>query len=186
MKKQVYQKRYLNRLALLMFTASVILVTAGCGEIDGGQVQNTVKLPVDSVLNFRCEDEGIFPEDCVLDNPENPYVSVAITEDNKFDLAADAPSAKSRYYLWATALARGAGLQGENQYFTAVSLHQVYGESGSPTTRDQARTAYRSVLDNFFLAPSFYIYSDPEILPDSDTELLENGGFGSPDATFDD
>ena len=140
-----------------MFTAPVILMTAGCGEIDGGQVQNSVQLPVDSVLNFRCEDEGIFPEDCVLDNPENPYVSVAVTEDNKFDLAEDAPSAKSRYYLWATALARGTGLQGENQFYTAVSLHEVYGESGSPTTRDQARKAYRSVLDNFFLAPTFFL-----------------------------
>ncbi len=159
MKIQVYKKRYLNKLALLMFTAPVILMTAGCGEIDTGEVQNSVQLPVDSVLNFRCEDEGIFPEDCVLDNPENPYVSVAVTEDNKFDLAEDAPSAKSRYYLWATALARGAGLQGENQYYTAVSLHEVYGESGSPTTRDQARKAYRSVLDNFFLAPSFFTLS---------------------------
>ncbi len=175
MKIQVYKKRYLNKLALLMFTAPVILMTAGCGEIDTGEVQNSVQLPVDSVLNFRCEDEGIFPEDCVLDNPENPYVSVSVTEDNKFDLAEDAPSAKSRYYLWATALARGAGLQGENQYYTAVSLHEVYGESGSPTTRDQARKAYRSVLDNFFLAPSFFVVPD--------VELLENGGFAEPEAT---
>ena len=178
MKIQVYKKRYLNKLALLMFTAPVILMTAGC-DIDGGEVQEGITLPEDSVLNFRCEDEGIFPEDCVLDNPENPYVSVAVTEDNKFDLANDAPSAKSRYYLWATALARGAGLQGENQYYTAVSLHEVYGESGSPTTRDQARKAYRSVLDNFFEAPSFFTFI--EILPDF--ELLANGGFAEPDAT---
>jgi hypothetical protein len=172
---QVYAKQYMNMLALLMLTAPVILLTAGCDEIDSGEVQNTVQLPMDSVLNFRCEDEGIFPEDCVLDNPENPYVSVAVTEDNKFDLAADAPSAKSRYYLWATALARGAGLQGENQFYTALSLHEVYGESGSLTTRDQARKAYRSVLDNFFLAPTFFIVPN--------VELLANGGFGSPEAT---
>ena len=175
MKIQNYAKQYMNMLALLMLTAPVILVTAGCDEIDSGEVQNSVQLPVDSVLNFRCEDEGVFPEDCVLDNPENPYVSVAVTEDNKFDLADAAPSAKSRYYLWATALARGAGLQGENQFYTAVSLHEVYGESGSPTTRDQARKAYRSVLDNFFLAPTFFIVPD--------VELLANGGFGSPEAT---
>jgi len=161
-------------LAVLILIAPVILITAGC-DIDGGQVQNSVQLPVDSVLNFRCEEEGIFPEDCVLDNPENPYVGVAVTEDNKFDLADAAPSAKSRYYLWATALARGAGLQGENQFFTALSLQEVFGESGSPTTRDQARKAYRSVLDNFFLAPTFFVVPD--------VELLQNGGFGSPEAT---
>ena len=72
MKIQDYVKQYLNRLSVLMLTATVILVTAGCDEIDSGEVQNSVTLPVDSVLNFRCEDEGIFPEDCVLDNPENP------------------------------------------------------------------------------------------------------------------
>jgi hypothetical protein len=153
---QDYAKQYLNMLAVLVLTAPVILLTAGCDEIDSGQIQNTVDLPLDSTLNFACADEGIFPENCVLDNPENPYARVAVTEDNKFVLSDEAPSAKSRYYLWATALARGAGLQGENQYYTAVSLHEVYAESGSPTTQEQAIKAYRSVLDNFFLAPTFF------------------------------
>ena len=157
MKIQDYAKQYLNMLAVLMLTALVILMTAGCDEIDSGEVQNSVPLPQDSVLNFRCEDEGIFPEDCVLDNPGNPYASVAVTEDNKFQLSDEAPSAKSRYYLWATALAKGAGIPGENQYYTALSLQEVFAESGSPTTRDQAIKAYRSVLDNFFLAPTFFV-----------------------------
>ena len=157
MKIQVYAKQYTNMLVLLMLMAPVILMTAGCDEIDTGEVQNTVDLPLDSTLNFACEDEGIFPDDCVLDNAENPYASVAVTEDNKFQLSDEAPSEKSRYYLWATALAKGAGLQGENQYYTALSLHKVYAESDSPTTRDQAIKAYRSVLDNFFLAPTFFL-----------------------------
>ena len=144
-------------LAVLLLTAGLILMMTGCDEIDSGQVQNTVQLPLDSTLNFACENEGVFPEDCVLDNAGNPYASVTVTEDNKFQLNDEAPSAKSRYYLWATALARGAGLQGENQYYTALSLHEVFGESGSPTTRDQAIKAYRSVLDNFFLAPTFFV-----------------------------
>ena len=156
MKIQDYAKQYMNMLVVLMLTAPVILMTAGCDEIDTGEVQNTIDLPLDSTLNFACEDEGVFPDDCVLDNPENPYASVAVTEDNKFSLNDEAPSEKSRYYLWATALAKGAGLQGENQYYTALSLHKVYAESGSPTTRDQAIKAYRSVLDNFFLAPTFF------------------------------
>ena len=144
-------------LALLVLTTPVILMTAGCDEIDSGVVRNTVDLPLDSTLNLACEDEGIFPEDCVLDNPGNPYASVAVTEDNKFQLNDEAPSAKSRYYLWATALARGAGIQGENQYYTALSLHEVFAESGSPTTREQAIKAYRSVLDNFFFSPTFFV-----------------------------
>ena len=157
MKIQDYAKQYLNILALLMLTAPLVLMTAGCDEIDSGEVQNSVTLPVDSILNFNCADEGIYPEDCVLDNSENPYARVSVTEDNKFRLSDEAPSAKSRYYLWATALARGAGIAGENQFYTALSLQEVYAESGSPTTRDQAIKAYRSVLDNFFLSPTFFV-----------------------------
>ncbi len=157
MKIQHYARQHLNMLAVLLFAGSVILMTAGCDEIDSGEVQNSVPLPLDSILNFNCENEGVFPEDCVLDNPENPYARVSITEDNKFTLNEEAPSAKSRYYLWATALARGAGIPGENQFYTALSLQEVYAESGSPTTREQAIKAYRSVLDNFFLSVTFFV-----------------------------
>ncbi len=140
----------------LAFAGVMILSVTGCSEIEGGTVENEVELPLDSTLNFRCEDEGVYLENCVLDNPENPYANVSVTEDNKFDLQDAAPSAKSRYYLWATALAKGAGIPGENQYYTALSLHEVYAESSSATTRDQAKKAYRSVLDNYFLSPTFF------------------------------
>ena len=162
MKMLNYIEQHLKILTAALVAGSMILLTAGCSEVDGGTVQNTVELPIDSTLNFRCEDEGIYLEPCVLDNPENPYAKVAVTEDNKFDLSDEAPSAKSRYYLWATALAKGAGIPGENQYYTALSLHEVYAESASPTTRDQAKKAYRSVLDNYFLAPTFFGPFTPE------------------------
>ena len=151
-----YIEQHLKILGATLVVGSMLLFTAGCSEVDGGTVQNTVELPTDSVLNFYCEDEGIHLEPCVLDNPENPYAKVAVTEDNKFELSEDAPSAKSRYYLWATALAKGAGIPGENQNYTALTLHEVFAESASPTTRDQAKKAYRSVLDNYFLAPTFF------------------------------
>ena len=162
MKMLNYIEQHLKILTAALVAGSMILLTAGCSEVDGGTVQNSVELPIDSTLNFRCEDEGIYLEPCVLDNPENPYAKVAVTEDNKFDLSDKAPSAKSRYYLWATALAKGAGIPGENQYYTALSLHEVYAESASPTTRDQAKKAYRSVLDNYFLAPTFFGPFSPE------------------------
>jgi hypothetical protein len=156
MKTLTYVDQHLKIYVATLVAGFMILLTASCSEIDGGTVQNTVQLPTDSVLNFYCENEGIHLESCILDNPENPYAKVAVTEDNKFDLSDEAPSAKSRYYLWATALAKGAGIPGENQYYTALSLHEVYAESASPTTRDQAKKAYRSVLDNYFLAPTFF------------------------------
>ena len=151
-----YIEQHLKILGATLVAGSMLLLTAGCSEVDGGKPQEEIKLPTDSVLNFACEDEGIYLETCVLDNPENPYAKVAVTEDNKFDLSDEAPSAKSRYYLWATALAKGAGIPGENQYYTALSLHEVFVESASPPTRDQAKKASRSVLDNYFLAPTFF------------------------------
>ena len=173
-----YIKQHLKILVATLVAGSMLLLTAGCSEVDGGKPQEEIKLPTDSVLNFACEDEGIYLETCVLDNPENPYANVAITEPkdeepdvpctelydptSKFTLSDDAPSSKARYYLWATALAKGVGLQGENQYFTAFYLHAVYAETGSPTTREQALKAYRSLLDNYFLGVTFDKYDVAE------------------------
>ena len=147
-------------LAGLILTTSLLVLTAGCDAEDSGVIRNEVPLPTDSQLNFLCEDEGIFPEECVLENPDNPYRTANVNDDTKFELSDDAPSAKSRYYVWATALARQP--TGENQYFTALSLHQVYGESGSPTTREQTIKAYRSVLDNFFFSATFFVVPFPQ------------------------
>jgi hypothetical protein len=164
MKILIYILQHLKIFVATLIAGTMIIFTTGCSEVDEGTVQNTVQLPTDSVLNFACEDEGIYLESCVLDNPENPYANVAIIADeddpdnpnNKFVLSDAAPSAKARYYVWATALAKGAGIPGENQYYVAVSLHEVFAESGSPTTREQALKAYRSVLDNYFLNPTFF------------------------------
>lgn len=146
----------MNILAALILAGAMVFLTTACGEVDGGKIQNEVPLPVDSRLDLFCEDVGIFEERCVLNDPANPYARVSVTEDNKFELNDDAPSAKSKFYLWATALAKGAGIPGENQYYTALSLHELYAESGSPVIREQAKKAYRSVLDNYFDAPTFY------------------------------
>ena len=174
MKIFIYIEQHLNKIIATLIAGSIILLSTGCSEVDDGTVMNTVELPIDSTLNFYCANEGIYLEKCVLDNPENPYASVAITEPkdeepdvpctdlydptSKFTLNDDAPSSKARYYLWATALAKGVGLQGENQYFTAFYLQAVYAESGSPTTREQALKAYRSLLDNYFLGVTFDKY----------------------------
>ena len=167
-------KQYLLMFVALTFSGSLVLLSAGCSEIDSGEIVNGIELPTnDSTMNFYCANEGIFEETCVLDNPENPYARVAITADDgiddpdepvdppqdtndKFFLSDSAPSAKARYYVWATALAKGVGLQGENQYYTAIALQELYAENGSPTTRDQAEYAYRSVLDNYFLSVTYF------------------------------
>jgi len=146
------------------------LALAGCegseerDENDGTRI-NAIVLPTDVVLNLYCENVGIADETCVLDDPENPFATITILEfdvnnpgaENKFDLYESIPpgptGAKARFYLWATALARRQS--GENQYYTALHLHELFDANSNVLEQDElirehALKAYRSVLDNFF------------------------------------
>ena len=150
-----------------------LFVLSGCEEPDSsdGTVINGIVLPTDVVLNLFCEDVGISGETCVLDDPENPFAVVPTFEFNvnnpdgpsKFDLLQDIPpgpsGAKARFYLWATALARQPS--GENQWYTARALHELFDANSNPASKDeivraQALKAYRSVLDNFFGSVTFF------------------------------
>jgi len=150
-----------------------LFVLSGCEERDSGDgtVINEFILPTDVVLNLACINVGIGDEQCVLEDPENPFALVATLEfdvnnpdgPTKFDLLADIPpgpvGAKSRFYLWATALARRQS--GENQWYTARALHELFDANSNPVSKDeivreQALKAYRSVLDNFFGSVTFF------------------------------
>lgn len=153
---------------LLAVLGTAALASAGCsGERDAGdgELINSIVLPTDVVLDFYCEDVGVYPETCVLEDPENPFATTTIIEfdlnnpdaDNKFDLFNSLPpgpsGAKARFYFWATALAQRPS--GENQYYTALALHELYDANSNAIStdelvREQALKAYRSVLDNFF------------------------------------
>ena len=145
----------------------LVLTTSGCEGPDAndGTVINALVLPTDVVLNLACADVGIAFEQCVLDDPENPFTTTAIIEfdvnnpdaDNKFDLFNSIPAgptgAKARFYLWATALARRPS--GENQFYTAMALHELFDANSNVLSTDelaraQALKAHRSLLDNFF------------------------------------
>jgi len=149
----------------------VVLFTTGCGSEGDTGTAVAINLPTDLLLNLRCPDVGINLETCVLKDNENPYRLVATGEFDvnnpnepigKLELAKAIPpgptGAKARFYLWATALANRAS--GENQYFTAVALHelwtfQVIDGLGDPLIQEQALKAYRSLLDNFFSSATF-------------------------------
>lgn len=157
-----------SRFGLLLAVCAFGAVGCDSGERDenDGQLYNAIILPTDVVLNLFCEDVGVNPETCVLEDPENPFVTVPITEFdpnnpddpfNKLVLNAAIPAgptgAKARFYLWATALARFPS--GENQFYTALALHELFDANSNvlsedELTRQQALKAYRSVLDNFF------------------------------------
>ena len=153
----------------LLAAITLALLAFGCSDREAadrdGVLINTVVLPTDVVLNLNCANVGIHPETCVLEDPENPFVGTPIREfdvnnpgaENKFDLFNSLPpgptGAKARFYLWATALARQPS--GENQYYTALALHELFDANSNALDKDelireQALKAYRSVLDNFF------------------------------------
>jgi len=155
-----FAKHTTSRLLKLLSLSVLVTSLAGCdGGADDGVVVNTIPLPTDYLLNLYCPDVGVADENCVLYDPENPYARAAVNDDTKWDLADDAPSAKSRFYSWSTAQARQP--RGENQYYTALSLHQLYSEGGSQLAREQAKKAYRSVLDNYFGSVTIFLIPGP-------------------------
>ena len=166
------ESRQINRPTAKRFTlvalALSVFAIGGCespGEGDG-QVINAIVLPTDTLLNLACADAGIGFELCILEDPENPFALVATPEFNvnnpnartKFDLANNIPAgptgAKARFYLWATALARFPS--GENQWYTARALHELFDANSDPLIQEQALKAYRSVLDNFWGSVTFF------------------------------
>lgn len=153
----------------MLLIGLAVLITGACNserDEDDGILFNAVVLPTDVVLSLFCEDVGIAGEPCVLGDPENPYSSITITEFNvndpdepfnKFTLFNEIPAgptgAKARFYFWATALARRQS--GENQFYTALALHELFDANSNVLEQDelvraQALKAYNSVLDNFF------------------------------------
>jgi len=164
------------------------LAAGGCespSDTDG-EVINGILLPTDVVLNLACANVGVYPENCVLGDPENPFVTTTIVEfdpnnplqDDKFDLLATLPEgpegAKARFYLWATALARRPS--GENQWYTAKALHELFDANSNVLStdelvREQALKAYRSVLDNFWGSATFF--ECDLCAPDENGELIK-------------
>ena len=156
------------RLGVALAAATIALAACGSGQDAAnrdGEVINNIILPTDVVLSLHCARVGIHPETCVLDDPNNPFVNTPILEfdvnnpgaENKFDLFNQIPpgpsGAKSRFYFWATALARRPS--GENQFYTALALHELFDANSNVLDKDelirnQALEAYRAVLDNFF------------------------------------
>ena len=155
-----------SKLRQVAIVCSLLLLATGCGkDSDDGEVRSAVAIPTDLVLNLYCADIGLNTETCVLDDPDNsygrtPFITMDPDDEDafntaKFALANDvAGNPKATFYLYATALARAPS--GENQWYTARALHELYTASGSDLIKDQTIRAYRSALDNFFDSATFF------------------------------
>ncbi len=157
---------------LVTISGCCLFLLTGCGGSDDqGQLSNNIPLPVGATtIDLYCADAGIYTETCILDDPDNPFRLSDINEETKWDLNNSMPAtfdyAKARFYLWATALARTP--TGENQYYTANALHELYTYStgNSTNAKNQSIRAYRSLLDNFYDSITYWeaIWVDPSIL----------------------
>ena len=153
-----------DKLLSLFGTLALITLITACGvDSDDGDVVGSIPLPTDSAITLYCADAGIADETCILDDPDNPYALSPITNDNKFDLNDLAPSAKARFYLWATAQAMNPS--GENQYYVAINLKSLWEESGSEVARTQSLRAFRAILDSYFNSVTFLLCSDADSCP---------------------
>ncbi|MDP8220291.1 MAG: hypothetical protein P9X26_03025 [Candidatus Stygibacter frigidus] len=133
------------KLFVLLGLVTVFLM--GC-DVKNGTILEYEQLPTDNVLNLYGENEGIYPDTNVLNDPENPYADVGINMDNVWDFNDQCVSPKDKFYLWATMLAKIP--YGEHQYMTAQALHQLYTVGGSENAKEQAKKAYHAALDHFF------------------------------------
>lgn len=133
--------------SILIILGLALILLAGCDRRTGDLV-GVLDLPTDYVLDLYSANEGIHPDQSVLDDPANAFADANLNMENVWDLNDTCPSPKAKFYLWASILANIP--IGEYQYFTAKSLHELYTAGGSANAKEQAKKAYRATLDHFF------------------------------------
>lgn len=133
--------------SILIILGLALILLAGCDRRTGDLV-GVLDLPTDYVLDLYSANEGIHPDQSVLDDPANAFADANLNMENVWDLNDACPSPKAKFYLWASILANIP--IGEYQYFTAKSLHELYTAGGSANAKEQAKKAYRATLDHFF------------------------------------
>src|SRR5689334_309371 len=137
----------------------VLVAAAACGP--------GIETPYDGIATDNIQfhlfstDMGIHPSQAVLDDPNNPFANVAVDDLNNG--TPDKPARKwafnpmtappvTCFYVWASTLARAPN--GENQFYTAERLYDVYRFNLSrPEDHDAVRgmaiRAFTAILDYF-------------------------------------
>lgn len=99
---------------------ALILLLAGCIEQPPDYVYGQDLDDLELVLWTRSV--GVYPDTSILDDPNNPFV-YGMDGEVKWDLLADGAMIPS-FYAWGTSLAYIP--TGENQFYTALSLAEIY------------------------------------------------------------
>jgi hypothetical protein len=95
-------------------------------------------------------DMGVHPDDCVLEDPENPFATVALSDASKWQIQTRGAGIAA-FFAWATLNARTPA--GEAQFYAAQNLALARG-TGLSAEEDSLTLAlslrsYRAVLDHF-------------------------------------
>ena len=158
----------------VMSLTAVAILLAGCNAEDG----SPTAVLSNTGFSLYCPNVGIAADTCVLSDPENPYAKQTVNDSSKWTLASAAASERDKFYVWATAQAQEP--KGENQYNTALSLHELYHADSNVLAQAQAKVAYRSVLDNYFTASN----SVSEFVADTDFSFGDWGSGSTLDGAY--
>lgn len=137
----------MKRTLFISIAAVASVIAASCST--NPTYMSGVELPT-SVMSERYENEGIYPDTSVLNNPNNPFKDIDISDDLKWQLQGSG-EISVRYYCWATVLARTPS--GEAQYYTALALRDA--ASFDTSYKPIAAQAFLTVLDCFFSSVSY-------------------------------
>lgn len=128
---------------------AVLVLAAACGDAPEFRFGQNI-----SGIEFEFFDptEGVHPSTVTLDNPNNPFREIVISDDVKFDILGNGGNAGA-FYAWAALLV--AIPIGENQYGAAIKLRDIYlsGEVADPEEREAVRrmaiNGFQAILDCF-------------------------------------
>ena len=78
-------------------------------------------LDLSSITLVDSSNQGIYPDTTILENEANPFRSMHLGEDIKWDLIG--VEAEAYFYAWATVLARNPS--GDAQYWSVIAMQQL-------------------------------------------------------------
>ncbi|MCY1083319.1 hypothetical protein [Archangium lansingense] len=105
----------------------------------------------DLTFQFHSPNVGIYPDNSVLVDPNNPFAQSTPGAETKWQIQSSGAHVAA-FYSWATLLARDPG--GEAQFYVGNTLLAIYQNGAAsqedlPKVKEQGIRAYQSVLDNF-------------------------------------
>ncbi len=165
------------RIAMPLLLLTMVSTTGGCAA--DGEPWAPADL-TGMTLELHGANEGVYPDQSVLADPNNPFAAGAIGQETIWKIQSNGGNVAA-FYAWATACARGPS--GERQFYAALDLKAIFQmnqavEADMPKVRELAIRGFQAMLDNF---PDAVTYDSTGMIPydlatPSVLAILELGG----------